>query len=94
MTQPTFEQALQNALSRMPSRIVIQPHLLYPGSLLRQIHKRVTELSRCHPHIEWIQVDALGPDASLVECVLDLAFDATDRDFRRELLVERGNNPH
>lgn len=86
MTQPTFEDALQNAVSRAPDRIVVQPHLLYPGRLLQRIHTHVAEMAAESPHIEWVSVGALGPDPRIVDYALDLATDATERSFRRALV--------
>ncbi len=85
MTQPTFEEGLQSAVSKAPDRIVVQPHLLYPGRLLRQGYERVAEMADQTPHIEWVSTRALAPDPRLVECALDLASQAIDRKFRRDL---------
>jgi sirohydrochlorin ferrochelatase len=86
MTQPTFEEALQQAISKSPARIVVQPYLLYPGRLLQQIHARLAELSRQIPHIEWVSAGALGPDVRLVDCVLDFAIQATEGSFSRQVV--------
>ncbi len=86
MTQPTLEDGLQRAISRSPTRIVVQPHLLFPGRLLQQIHARVAELGSRFPHVEWVSAGALGPDARLVDCVLDFADEASERSFSREVV--------
>ncbi len=87
INQPTLEQGLEIVLAKSPSRVVVQPHLLYPGRLLHRIQTRVSESSRRNPHIEWILTDTLGPDPCLAEWVLDLASEATDRDLRGSSLV-------
>ncbi len=87
INQPTLEQGLEIVLAKSPSRIVVQPHLLYPGTLLHKIQTRVAELNRRNPHIEWILTGALGPDPCLVDWVLDLASEATERDLRGSSLV-------
>jgi len=85
MAEPTFEEGLQRAASRNPNRIVVQPHLLYPGRLLAQIHGRVAEMTQQYPQIEWVSTEALGPDPRLVECTLDLALNANSGRFQRAI---------
>lgn len=85
MTRPTFEIGLRTALSRSPVRIVVQPHLLYPGRLLQRIRMTLQRMAGEVPNVEWVQVDSLGPDGRLADCVLDLAIEASERDFRREV---------
>ncbi len=87
MAQPSFETALQIALSRKPDRIVVQPHLLFPGRLYRHICKRTEDLNSESPHVGWATARPLGPDDRLIDCVLDLAANALERDFRREPAV-------
>ncbi|NLS96570.1 MAG: sirohydrochlorin chelatase [Planctomycetaceae bacterium] len=84
LTQPTLDDGLQRAMADLPARIVVQPHLLYPGRLLSQIRSRVERLGKQFPHIEWVSVGALGPDPRLVDCVLDLAVQASGNHFTRE----------
>ena len=86
MAQPTFEDVLKLAMARKPDRIVVQPHLLYPGRLLHRVQTTLLQLAAGNPHIEWVSVHTLGPDHRLVDSVLDLAIAATERDFRRELV--------
>ena len=86
MGNPTFEEGLSAALSNNPVRIIVQPHLLYPGRLLERVNSTVADLATANPHIEWVTTGALGPDARLVDCVVDLAVEVGDRDFRRELV--------
>jgi sirohydrochlorin ferrochelatase len=83
MNHPTLDEGVQTAISKSPTRIVIQPHLLFPGRLLRQIYARVAEMARRNPQIEWVEVGPLGPDVRLVDCALDLAHDALDREYQR-----------
>ncbi len=85
MTRPTFETGLRTALSKSPSRIVVQPHLLYPGRLLQRIHTTLQQLAASTPRVEWVPVDSLGPDVRLVDCILQLAIDALEREFGREV---------
>lgn len=85
MTRPTFETGLRTALSRSPARIVVQPHLLYPGRLLQRIRTTVQQMAVDTPHVEWVEVGPLGPDGRLADCVLDLAVEASERDFQREV---------
>jgi len=86
MAEPTFEDCLKTAVSRNPTRIVVQPYLLYPGRLLNRIRGTVAKLAAEYPHIEWVTADALGPDDRLVNCVVDLAKEAQEQDFHRQLV--------
>ncbi len=92
ITQPSMEETLEICLRRNPSRIVIQPYLLYPGRLFRQIEKRIGQLRRRFPHIEWILAGPLGPDPSLVDCVAGLVRDAM-ADRRPGGGIGRGRQP-
>ena len=85
MAEPTFEDVLRMVVSREPARVVVQPHLLYPGRLLNRIKSTVEQMSVQHPHIEWVVVNALGPDARLIDAVIDLAVEACEKDFHRQI---------
>ena len=85
VTRPTFETGLRTALSRSPARIVVQPHLLYPGRLLQRIRTTLQRMAGEISNVEWVLVDSLGPDGRLADCVLDLAIEASERDFGREV---------
>ena len=87
MTQPSMETAIQIALSRNPDRIIVQPHLLFPGRLYRHVCRRVEDLAGIPPRLEWVTAGPLGPDGRLVDCILDLAWYALERDFHREPAV-------
>lgn len=87
MSRPSMETELQIALSHNPERIVVQPHLLFPGRLYRHICERIADLNCIAPHAEWATAHPLGPDDRLIDCVLDLAANALDRDFRHHSAV-------
>lgn len=84
MAQPTLEDGLQTAMEGEPGRIVVQPHLLFPGRLVERIHTRAEELRRKFPHVGWVTAGALGPDPRLADCVVDLAVHASGHRFTRE----------
>lgn len=71
LTEPSLERGLA-ICARLPfRRVVIQPHLLFQGELLRGIRHTVQTQSRRWPDIEWVVTGHLGPDELLVEAVAE-----------------------
>ncbi|HEX5442506.1 MAG TPA: sirohydrochlorin chelatase [Pirellulales bacterium] len=71
LAQPSLERAMAMA-ARLPfRRVVVQPHLLFQGELLRGIRHTVETHARRWPAIEWAVTEHLGPDELLAEAVAE-----------------------
>lgn len=70
MTRPSLVEAL-NWIAILPvARVVVQPHLLFPGKLADRIAAQVAEAAAAHPDKEFVLVDPLGAEELLVQAVL------------------------
>jgi sirohydrochlorin cobaltochelatase len=54
MARPTLDEALEAAAAASLRRIIVQPHLLFPGELTEKLSRRVAESSAARPEREWI----------------------------------------
>lgn len=68
-SRPTVPEALARAAADRPSRIVVQPHLLFSGRVEQDVGAAVAEARDAHPSIEWVLVPRLGADPLVVEAV-------------------------
>lgn len=73
MAQPPLADVLERAAQSKAERIVVQPHLLFAGLLLERIRAQVANMARRQPQKEWIVTQQLGPDAMLVDAIVDRA---------------------
>jgi len=55
-----------------PKYFVVQPHLLFQGQLLADIHRQVAEVRAAHPLQRWCLADPLGHEALVAHAILDL----------------------
>jgi sirohydrochlorin ferrochelatase len=49
--------------------VVVQPHLLFGGVLLERIRNVVERQAQCHPRIEWLLTDHLGPSPLVARAI-------------------------
>ena len=69
LTEPSLERALAMA-ARLPfRRVVVQPHLLFQGELLRGIRHTVETHARRWPEIDWVLTEHLGAHELLADVV-------------------------
>jgi sirohydrochlorin ferrochelatase len=71
--RPTLEEVLPEIACTGVKRIVIQPHLLFPGSLIAQIRSKVEAARQMWPASQWVVTGPLGPDRLLAEAVVAIA---------------------
>lgn len=73
MAEPPLERALA-MVSRLPFlRIVVQPHLLYAGELLKRTAIMVEEAAIAWPEKEWVLTAPLGPHPWVAEALCERA---------------------
>lgn len=70
--QPSLKDALSAAAQSSARRIVVQPHLLFPGQVLDEVRTAVAQAAREYSDREWIIADVLGADPELAVALLDL----------------------
>jgi sirohydrochlorin ferrochelatase len=73
MTRPTLDEGLRRAASLPFERVVVQPHLLFPGELLHGIRAAVGAARQRAPDRQWILTKPLGADELLVRALLSRA---------------------
>jgi sirohydrochlorin cobaltochelatase len=74
--RPTLEDGLKLAAEMAASgmkRIVVQPHLLFRGAVLDEVHAAVARWQTKCPNIDWITCAHLGPEQELVDAVIERA---------------------
>ncbi|HEX4144050.1 MAG TPA: CbiX/SirB N-terminal domain-containing protein [Pirellulales bacterium] len=81
---PSLDRVLEEAAGTDFRRVIVQPHLLFAGSVLTEIHRlverrRLAEQSAKTPGRQWIVTEALGPDRRVVTAVVDIVSSATPR---------------
>lgn len=71
LAEPSLERAM-DVIARLPyRRVVVQPHLLFQGELLRGIRHTVETHARRWPQVESIVAGHLGPDEAIAEAVVE-----------------------
>ena len=73
MARPSLAETLATVAARPVRRIVVQPHLLFPGLLVRSVRRMVDDYARESREIDWVMTEPLGPDPLLVEAVVSAA---------------------
>ena len=81
---PSLGKVLEKAARTDFRRVIVQPHLLFAGSVLAEIRRLVAqqqlvEASQKGSGRQWIVTEALGPDRRLVTAVVDIVSDVTPR---------------
>ena len=76
MAKPSLGQALSTAGALPVRRVVVQPHLLFRGELVEQVHSQVAAVQRQHADKEWVVPQHLGPHRLLVDATICLAAEA------------------
>lgn len=71
MAEPRLEDVLSRLALDPIRRIVVQPHLLFPGYLSARISSTVAECARNYPSLDWVTTEPLGPDRLLAEAVAE-----------------------
>ena len=74
---PSLGKVLEEAARTGFRRVIVQPHLLFAGSVLAEIHRLVerqqlAEAVGANSGRQWIVTEALGPDRRLVTAVVDI----------------------
>jgi sirohydrochlorin ferrochelatase len=78
MERPSLAELLPRIAQRPVRRIVVQPHLLFPGYLATKIRAAVDEQQAQRPAIEWLVTEPLGADRLLAEVVAEIAAEAAE----------------
>jgi sirohydrochlorin cobaltochelatase len=76
--QPSLEAGLMRAAAMATAgvkRIVVQPHLLFCGAVVDQLHAAVARGQAKCPGVEWVACAHLGPEQELVDAVVERATD-------------------
>lgn len=73
MARPSLADSLPRIAEQSVRRIVVEPHLLFPGYLTTMIHSAVAPYRASRPTIEWVVTEPLGADPLLAEAVVELA---------------------
>ena len=63
--KPLLADALREVERLGCSRVVVQPHLLFQGRVLEQVHRLVHQAAGRHPGVELLLARHLGPDPLL-----------------------------
>jgi sirohydrochlorin cobaltochelatase len=74
--QPTIEAGLRRAVETAVTgvkRIVVQPHLLFRGAVLDEVHAAVVHWQAKCPSVDWVTCAHLGPEQELVDAVVERA---------------------
>ncbi len=73
MAEPLLSEVLDCIAGSPWQRVVVQPHLLFPGLLLDVIRDTVERRRRQAPDRDWVLVEPLGADESLIQAVAELS---------------------
>jgi sirohydrochlorin cobaltochelatase len=77
MTDPLLDDILPR-VARLPIlRVVVQPHLLFPGYLANRISSTVGEFAKAHPAIDWVTTEPLGPNRLLSQAMVEILAENT-----------------
>jgi sirohydrochlorin ferrochelatase len=67
--QPRLPLALEQAAKSGAKQVVVQPHLLFAGTLLERFHAEVNLARKRWPATDWITTDVLGPEQLIAMAV-------------------------
>ncbi|NUQ63057.1 MAG: sirohydrochlorin chelatase [Pirellulales bacterium] len=82
MERPRLDEVLRWAATAGVRRVVVQPHLLFPGCLVDQVRAAVSHVRKEYPSVEWVVVGSLGRDRRIAEAIASLATRGMDRQNR------------
>lgn len=71
VARPSLPEALAAAAASNPRTIVVVPHLLFQGSLLRTVAEQVSRVQSEHDSIAWHLASHLGPSPAVVAALVD-----------------------
>jgi sirohydrochlorin cobaltochelatase len=80
MAKPSLSETLALVPAMSEKRIVVQPHLLFPGRLAASIRQAVAAARSKSPEKTWLVAQPLGPDRLLADVVLAMASGAPSED--------------
>jgi sirohydrochlorin cobaltochelatase len=69
MTGPSLEESLALIATLPFARVIVQPHLLFPGKLTDRIEAHVAAAAAAQPAKEFVLVEPLGADYLLVKAL-------------------------
>jgi sirohydrochlorin ferrochelatase len=78
MERPSLAEMLPRVAEWPLRRIVVQPHLLFPGYLAAKIRAAVEQQQAQWPAIDWLVTEPLGADRLLAEVVMEIATEAVE----------------
>jgi sirohydrochlorin ferrochelatase len=73
VARPTLDEALELVRSSSLPRVVVQPHLLFPGQLAKSVTAAVARMRLVAPEKKWISAEPLGDHALLAAAALESA---------------------
>lgn len=68
---PTLQESLDAAMASGASTIVVQPHLLFQGRLVREVRRVVEQRAAARPDLVWRLAEHLGPADEIVNVLLE-----------------------
>jgi len=71
LAEPRLEPALDEAAAAQEDLVVVQPHLLFAGTLTERISRLVAERAERHPTKRWAITRHLGAEPELVETLVE-----------------------
>ncbi len=87
-SEPTFAQAVADAVSSGATRIVVLPFFLVPGYFVTQtLPQQLEAVKADYPQLEFVVADALGYDVSLADALIASALDPLGPDRWRDDLT-------
>jgi sirohydrochlorin ferrochelatase len=69
MATPKYGDALRGVATKGFARVVVQPHLLFAGELLKELQYCVAALTKEFPGTQWMLTSHLGPHALLTDAL-------------------------
>ena len=73
MAQPSLPTVLDDIVCAANGPILVQPHLLFQGDLLRSLQEQVHRIARQQKNRQWRLVGHLGPAVPVAEILAELA---------------------
>lgn len=71
MAQPSLAEGLQRMAAGPARRVVVQPHLLFPGKLWEEVSAAVARQQEADGAKQWVVTRPLGPDPLVVAAILE-----------------------
>lgn len=79
MAEPLLKDVLPRVAAMPAGRIVVQPHLLFPGYLADGVRKAVDQFQDRFPSRDWVVIEPLGADHLLAEAVFQILNQSQER---------------